>query len=127
MWTDQDEQRTVRLTFDEFGWDLVAEASRDRGWVTDELVSDACRAYGDRLFDNAFSREVPRLRERVGSTRAVRIAIAQRLWADLEMEAGRQGVELERLIEHALMLRLADREGQVRRSRSLATRRRRRR
>ena len=90
-------------------------------------MSDACRAYGDRLFDNAFSREVPRLRERVGSTRAVRIAIAQRLWADLEMEAGRQGVELERLIEHALMLRLADREGQVRRSRSLATRRRRRR
>jgi len=123
MWTDQDEQRTVRLAFDDFGWEIVREAARERGWAMGELVSDACLDFGDRLFEGAFSCEAPTFRERGGTGRNVPVAIPRRLWADIQMEAGRQDVEVEALIEHALMLRLAGREGQVRRSPSMATRR----
>jgi hypothetical protein len=112
---DEDEPRTLRLTFGPFGWELVAGAAGSRAMSTDVLVRDACLAFGDRLFWGSFSCEAPHFRQRAGEAREVTVALPKPAWVDLQLEAGRQGIELEELVEHAVMLRLQDAEDVVRR------------
>jgi hypothetical protein len=110
-----DHNRTMRLVFGTYAWEMIGEAARGRGLTTGELVQDACFAYGDRLFHGRFSSDAPRFRVRDGSDREVQIAIPERVWTDLRLEAGRQGIEVEELVEHAVILRVGESGEVVRR------------
>jgi hypothetical protein len=46
--------------------------------------------------------------------REVSLAVPPNVWTDLQLEAGRQGVGLEEIIEHAVILRLKEPEDVVR-------------
>ena len=115
MWDERDESRLMRLAFGELAWDLFDLEVSHRRCEPSELTRDACLAFGDRLFSGRFSCDVPRFRERGALGREIELTLPQRVWTDLQLEAGRQGIELETLIEHALILRLAEPEGWVRR------------
>jgi hypothetical protein len=110
-----DHNRTLRLVFGTYAWEMIGEAARSRGLTTGELVQDACFAYGNRLFQSRFSSDAPRFRARGGSDREVQVAIPETLWVDLRLEAGRQGIEVEELVEHAVILRVGESGEDVRR------------
>ena len=98
-----------RLSFDEFGWESLESEARREGETLDDLLSRAAAYFdAERSTSRAATlapvfkpggREMPR---------EVRLDVNRDRWEDLESEAGRQGVPLERLLEHAALLYLAD-------------------
>jgi hypothetical protein len=102
-------RHTLKLTFDEFGWQsLESEAQRQHETLND-LLSRAA-AY--------FSAERPKSRAAMlapgfepggrGIEREIRLEVNRDHWEGLEDEARRQGIPLERLLEHAALFYLAD-------------------
>jgi predicted DNA-binding ribbon-helix-helix protein len=100
-------QLTLRL--DEFGWQaLEAEAGREHESV-DELLASAASYFASTLPSGRAAALAPRFKLSVhGAPRQVRIELSRDRWEQLEAEAGRQSVSLERLLEHAALLYLAD-------------------
>jgi hypothetical protein len=102
-------ERRLTLRFDEFGWQsLESEAWRQHETLND-LLSRAA-AY--------FSAEQPTSRAAMRAPgfkpggrrieREIRLELARDHWEALESEAGRQGIPMERLLEHASLFYIAD-------------------
>jgi hypothetical protein len=100
---NDDHERKVTLKFDELGWSsLEASAGRSARALHGLLSQGELHAPRAAL-------TAPRFKPPdVGSAREVRLTLPPRRWRRLEDEAERQGVPLERLIEHASLLYLAD-------------------
>ena len=99
----------LTLRFDEFGWESLESEARRDGETLDDVLSRAA-AYFDA------ERPAPRAALRApafkpngrGTPREIRLEVNRDCWEGLESEARRQGVPLERLLEHAALLYLAD-------------------
>lgn len=100
----------LTLTFDEFGWQsLEAEVRRDGGETLDDLLSCAVAYLDAELPAGRAATHVPRFKPHSqGVERKVHPELSRDRWERLEREAERQGVALERLLEHAALLYLAD-------------------
>ena len=109
--------RRVTLRFGEFGWrSLESEAGRD-GQTLDELLGLAIAHLDAELRMNAAPRTTrgaviaPRFKPGGhGTPREVRLELAPARVRRLGREARRQGIPLERLLEHAPLFYLADHE-----------------
>ena len=99
----------LTLAFEEFGWESLESAARSDGETLDELLARAA-AY--------FDAELPTARAAMlappfkpggrGTSREIRLEVSRDCWERLQGEAERQGVSLERLLEHVALLYLAD-------------------
>ncbi len=99
------EELTVRLRLGEVGWSLVDHAAAERHETPGAFIEAACGDFHRRLLASTPSMEVPRLRPGSGShERQLTLTGAPEVWEDLKLEAGRQGIDVARLIEHAAML-----------------------
>jgi hypothetical protein len=101
-------KRTLKLAFDDFGWtSLVAEAKRERRSL-EELLSRAARYLRSELGAGRGALRVPPFaRQPQGRGSRIELALTAAVWRDLEAEAARQRVPLERLLEHAALYYLA--------------------
>jgi hypothetical protein len=102
----------MRLELHEFGRaTLEAEAQRHT-LSPEEFVGEAARYYlADRCSGRA-AHQVPRFaRDPMSSPQerlVVELDLEQRIWRELDAESERQGVPLERLLEHAALYLIAD-------------------
>lgn len=102
-------KRTLRLRLDRFGREsLTARAAHER--VSPDEVASRAAAYLDRdLEDRRPSRHLPRgLPESKAQNVELHLELGESEWTSLEAKAQREGVTLERLLEHALLLYIAD-------------------
>ncbi len=103
----------VTLRFDEFGWQgLESEARRD-GLTLEELLGCAVAYFDAELPTTRAALCAPRFKPRSKAraqqmSREIRLELTRGGWEHLQSEAGRQGIPLERLLEHAPLLYLAD-------------------
>ena len=99
----------VTLTFDEFGWQNLESEARRQHETLDDLLSRAVTYFeAERPTSRAAMRAPGFKRGGRGIERELRLEVSRDSWKGLEDEAGRQGVPLERLVEHAALLYLAD-------------------
>jgi hypothetical protein len=101
--------RRVTLEFDEFGWEsFEAEAERE-GEAVEELLARAFSYFDLELRRARAAVLAPRFKpDGLGTPREVRLEHARGCWESLEREGERQRIPLERLLEHAGLLYLAD-------------------
>ena len=98
---------TLRLT--KFGWESLESEARRDGETLDDLLSRAAGYLDAELPTRRAAVLAPRFKPRGrGVPREIRFEVSRDCWQRLESEAGRQGVSLQRLLEHAAMLYLAD-------------------
>ena len=103
----------IPITFDEFGWsELEGHAGAERLGL-DRLVALACGYYESELTAEREATVVPRFGQGTAeratrTTRTMVLELGAECLRRLEQEAERQGVALERLLEHAALLYLAD-------------------
>lgn len=97
------------LRFDEFGWQgLEAEAGRD-GVTPDELVGRGAAYFARAVHPTRAAARAPSFKPSEGAApREIRLELTRDDWVRLDSEAERQGIPLERLLEHARFLYLAD-------------------
>jgi hypothetical protein len=115
--------RGLTLRFDEFGWEsLELEALRESTSDGEDVSGHALqRLTLDDLLSRAaayFDAERPTRRAATlapgfkpggqGTPREIQLEVDRDCWERLESEAARQGVALERVLEHAALLYLAD-------------------
>jgi predicted DNA-binding ribbon-helix-helix protein len=111
-------KRLIELHFDDFGRSQLRAVAERHGLTNEELLARAARECLSRRASHGFSRWVPRFRRvfRVGGGRfrprglSVSLELQDEEWRDLEAEAERQGVTVERLVEHAAVQLLSDLE-----------------
>jgi hypothetical protein len=99
----------ISLTFDEFGWSTLDDHARAEGLELDQLLALACSYYASELGGERMALRVPRFEE--GSeqeTRTFVLELSSEALEQLEGEAKRQEIRLDRLFEHAAMLYIAD-------------------
>lgn len=102
----------MRLELSEFGRAALEAEAQRHTLSPEEFVEQAARYYlADRCSGRAahlvprFARErTPPPQERL----AVELDLAQRTWRELDAESERQGVTVERLLEHAALYLIAD-------------------
>ena len=103
--------RALTLKFDEFGWESLESEARRNGETLEELLSRAAVYFDAERPTKRAATLVPGFSpDERGMPREVRLQLTPVRWEALESEAGRQGVPLERLLEHAALLYLADLE-----------------
>jgi hypothetical protein len=102
-------RRALTLRFDEFGWErLESEAGRN-GDALDELLSRAATYFYAERSTRRTATLAPGFKPGArGTPREIRLEGDANCWRGLEAEARRQGIPLERLLEHAALLYLAD-------------------
>ena len=101
--------RELTLRLDEFGWGILESQARRDGETLDEFLARAAAYFDAELHANRAATLVPQFRrDDQGVAREIRVDVAPACWEHLETEAARQGVALERLLEHAALLHLAD-------------------
>jgi len=83
------------------------EARRD-GEALDDLLSRAAAYFYAEQRTSRAATLVPRFKLARGMPREIRVEWDAECWEGLESEARRQGVPVERLLEHAALLYLAD-------------------
>jgi hypothetical protein len=99
----------ITLAFDEFGWESLESAARSGGETIDELLTRAAAYFDAELPTARAAMLVPTFKPGGrGIPREVRLEISRDCWEHLESEAERQGASLERVLEHAALLYLAD-------------------
>jgi predicted DNA-binding ribbon-helix-helix protein len=103
-------ERRITLTFDPFGWETLEAAAQAADVSVDELVSRAAAYFESDLGAERVGIDLPREhRDRLGRTaHSLRLRLDRAAWDALEGEAQRQGVELERLLEHAALYYVTD-------------------
>jgi hypothetical protein len=106
----------VILGFGEFGWQsLDAEAGRERVTL-DELLGRAVSYFAAAVRTTRAAALAPRAAALApkfkpgewGIPREIRLELTRDDWVRLDSEAEHQGIPLERLLEHAPLLYLAD-------------------
>ncbi len=102
-------RRTFTLRFDEFGWQSLESVARRDRETLDDLLSRAAAYFDAERPASRAAMLAPGFKpgER-GMEREIRLEVNRDCWKGLEDEAGRQGVPLERLLEHAALFYLAD-------------------
>ena len=102
--------RELTLTFDQFGWQrLEAEVRRDGDETLDDVLSCAAAYLAAELPAGRAASLAPAFKPGGrGTPHEVRLEVSRDRWKRLEREAERQGVALERLLEHAALFYLAD-------------------
>ncbi len=109
----------ISITFDQFGWGALEEEARAEGLALDRLMSLACTYYKSELANERTATLVPRFDKSAAvprfdksaakrETRLLELELDAESLRLLEQEAEDQELELERLIEHAAILYLAD-------------------
>ena len=100
----------ISITLDEFGWSALEDHARVEGVGLERLVALGCSYYQSELAAGRTATRVPRFgkpaRER--EPRTLVLELHARSLKGLEQEAERQGLRLERLVEHAAIFCLAD-------------------
>jgi len=101
--------RKVGLTFDDFGWEaLEAEAERLQLSLEALIVRAAIYFEGEIDRDRPALQLPPPAGREGRSHRELELEIREGNWQRLRREASRQGADVERLLEHAALLFLAD-------------------
>lgn len=103
-------KRTITLGLERFGRDTLDDQASRYALSSDELVSRAARYYaGDRGAARA-ARRVPRFRREHGAPGGLELVLDldAEVWEALDEESERQGVALERVLEHAVLYLVAD-------------------
>lgn len=105
------ELQSVSLRYGEFGWQsLQSDCGPDVGGI-DGLLDEALAHLDSELRSKRSAVRVPRFKPPGhGTSRTVRVKVDRGRLGRLRREAGRQGITLERLLEHAPLLYLADLE-----------------
>ena len=99
----------ISLTFDEFGWSTLDDHARAEGLELDRLLALACSHYASELGGERMALRVPRFEEGAEQeTRSFVLNLSAEALQQLEREAKRQEIQLDRLLEHAAMLYIAD-------------------
>jgi hypothetical protein len=102
-------RHALTLRFDDFGWEsLELEAQRDSETLGELLSRAAAYFEAERPTRRAAMRAPGFKPGGRGVPREIRLEVNRDCWVGLQGEAGRQGVPLERLLEHAALLYLAD-------------------
>jgi hypothetical protein len=102
-------RRALTLRFDEFGWErLESEAQRDGEALDDLLSRAAAHFYAERSMGRAATLAFALKPGARRMPREIRVEADAACWKGLESEARRQGIPLERLLEHAALLCIAD-------------------
>lgn len=101
--------RRVILTLGEYGWQSLDEASSRQGLTPAELLGLAAAHFAVSVGTRPTPTPAPRFKPTGwGTPHEVRLDLARDDWARLDREAERQGISLERLLEHVLLLYLAE-------------------
>jgi hypothetical protein len=101
--------RELTLEFDRFGWErLESEAGRNGDGLDALLSRAAAYFYAERSASRTATLAPGFKPGGRGTPREIRLESNADCWKGLEAEARRQGVPLERLLEHAALLYLAD-------------------
>ncbi len=100
----------ISITWDEFGWSALEDHARAEGLKLDRLIALACSYYESELAAGRTATRVPRFGKPVTEreSRDLVLELHARTLKRLEKEAERQGLGLERLVEHAAIFYLAD-------------------
>jgi len=99
----------ITLRLNKFGWDSLESEARRDGETLDDLLSRAAAYLDAELPTRRAAVLAPSFKPRGrGAPREIWFEVSRDCWQRLESEAERQGVSLERLLEHAAMLYLAD-------------------
>jgi hypothetical protein len=102
-------RRALTLRFDEFGWERLESEARQAGETLDDLLSRAAVYFCAERPTARAATLAPRFKPAGrGTPRQVRLEGDGDSWERLDAEARRQGLPLERLLEHAALLYLAD-------------------
>jgi len=102
-------RHTLKLTFDEFGWQSLESEARRQNETLDDLLSRAAAYFdAERPTSRAAMRAPSFKRGGRGIEREIRLEVNRDRWKGLEDEARRQGIPLERLLEHASLFYIAD-------------------
>lgn len=102
-------RRTLTLRFDEFGWQSLESVARRDRETLDDLLSHAAAYFDAERRTSRAAMLAPGFKPGGrGMEREIRLEVNRDCWKGLEDEAGRQGVPLERLLEHAALFYLAD-------------------
>jgi len=102
-------RRALTLRFDEFGWQRLESEARRDGTGLDDLLSRAAAYFvAERPTGRPATFPPPFKPDARGEPREVRVEGDAECWEGLETEAERQGIPVERLLEHAALLYLAD-------------------
>ena len=109
LYSARENMRTLTLKFDEFGWESLESEARRNGETLDGLLSRAAAYFDAERPTRRAATLVPGFSpDGRGMPREVRLELAPDRWERLQSEAERQGIRLERLVEHAALLYLAD-------------------
>jgi hypothetical protein len=99
----------LTLTFDEFGRESLESEARRDGETLDDLLSRAAAYFNADRSRRRAAMLVPGFEYGGrGTPCQIQLEVSRDCWEGLESEAGRQGVPLKRLLEHAALLYLAD-------------------
>jgi GNAT superfamily N-acetyltransferase len=102
-------RRALTLRFDEFGWERLESEARRDGAGLDDLLSRAAAYFYAEWPTGRASTLAPGFKpDARGEPREVQLEGDAECWVGLESEARRQGIPVERLLEHAALLYLAD-------------------
>jgi hypothetical protein len=98
------------IRFDDFGWSQLEDLATTEGVGLDRLLALACTYYVSELSSGRTATRAPRFGQPVTEreNRVVVLDLDGMTVKGLEQEAERQGLGLERLIEHAAIFFLAD-------------------
>ena len=100
----------ISIRLDEFGWSALEDHARGEGIELERLVALACSYYESELAAGRTATRVPRFGKPAAEreSRTLVLELNARTLKGLEQEAERQGLPLERLVEHAAIFYLAD-------------------
>ena len=96
--------RRLRLRSDAFGRELLSEIAAGMGVTLDETVARACQMFLDGIAADSVLRAAPSFKPHGPFRRTVRVSLPEPSWAELDAEARRQGIALESLVEHAVLV-----------------------
>ncbi len=101
--------RRVTLSFDEFGWRSLESEADCKGETVGDLLGRAIAHLDAELGTSRYTVVAPAFKPSSGRLpRVFELGLPAGGWRRLSAEAGRQGIPLRRLLEHAPLLYLAD-------------------
>jgi hypothetical protein len=99
----------LTLRFDEFGWESLDSEARRDGETLDDLLSRTAAYFDAERPTRRAALLAPGFKPSGrGTPRQIQLEANRDTWEGLQSEAARQGVPVERLLEHAALLYLAD-------------------
>ena len=104
-------RRQIALTIEDFGRTALGDHARDLGVPVDALVTQAVLYYLALLGSERTATRIPsfsRSEAPEGAMMKVELALDESEWSALEQDATKQRLPIERLVEHVVLLFLAD-------------------